>query len=164
WDPRLMGQADKRGAATVGAIRSELDSLFRDLDEIRRTTNPGQIAQQALASKSTGTPRMPAAMQGEIHLMAQRFQNTRQLGLEQSRIYRFHRELLEFLGTQVGEFRFLSTSDFTVNLRSYEGMVLRLHAELQQAMVSATTGSGQSADVQLTEWLNSHRTQIETLK
>lgn len=162
-DPQLMGRADDRGAARVGQIRSELDALFLRLGDFRKDMAP-EIARQALASKTNDMPRMPATMKQEINLMAQRFETSRQLGREQSRIYRFHRQLLEFLGTQVSRFRVLTKDDFPMDFRSYGEAMLRLHNELQQTMVAATTGSGESADRQLTDWLNSHGREIESLK
>jgi hypothetical protein len=162
-DPRLMGQVDKRGPA-LGDIRSELDHLFHELDEIRRTANPKAVAQQVQDSRSTGTPMMPKSMKDELSLMAKRFQTTRTLGQEQSRIYRFNRKLMDFLDTQVARLRVLSTADFPPTFRTYEADALRLHNDLQRAMANATTGSGEANERQLNDWVSAHRPPIESLK
>jgi hypothetical protein len=107
---------------------------------------------------------MPAAMKGELGMMAQRFDASRKLGLEQSRIYRFNRRMLEFLETQVPRFRTLSRADFHASVRMYDAQVLQLHADLQRAMVNATTGSGETNELKLNEWLVAHRAQIDALK
>lgn len=163
-DPKLMSAADKRGIPALSEIRSGLDKLFKELDEIRRTANAGQIARQIQSSGASGQAQMPAMMKNEIALMAQRMQAQRNLGAEQSRIYRFHRQLLEFLDSQKMAFQVLSANDFPNGYRTYEMGVMALHRDLQQAMVSSTTGSGQTSDTQLNEWLRQHQSHIERLK
>ncbi|HWB10090.1 MAG TPA: anthrax toxin-like adenylyl cyclase domain-containing protein [Pirellulales bacterium] len=163
-DARLMGAGDKRGGESLAKLRLELDQIFHELDEIRRTVDSGAIAKQIMSSRSTGTPMMPTAMKSELSKMAQRFETTRTLGLEQSRIYRFHRKLLDFLETQIGKFRVLSPGDFAANVRTYERDMLRMHDDLQRALVAATIGSGQSDEAQLSEWFSSHQSQIDELK
>lgn len=163
-DPRLSGKADPRGSETLGEIHSTLSDLFKELDAIRLNANPSQVAKDAINSNSTGTPQMPTAMKQELGIMANRFQASRSLGTEQSRIYRFNRKLLEFLTTQKDNFRTLSNTDIPPGFQTYKGKVLSLHTQLQQAMVQATTGSGQSNEQELTTWLTSHREQIAQLK
>ena len=163
-DPRLMSAPDKRGIAALSEIRSGLDQLFKDLDEIKRSTNAFHIAKQVQTSGVSGQARMPGAMQNEVSLMAQRMQTQRSLGAEQSRIYRFHRQLLDFLGSQTIRFQTLSSGDFPPGFKIYEMEVMSLHRELQDAMVSATTGSGQSSDAELGEWLRVHQGQLDKLK
>jgi hypothetical protein len=163
-DPRLMSKADSRGESTLAGIRETLERLYGELNRIRTGANHTEIKSQFESSVKSGTPRLPGIVKHEIEVMAQRFQATRELGGEQSRIYRFHRELLQFLEGQMGGRRALATMDFPGGVRTYEARLIRLHAELQKALVAATTDKGQSSDQQLREWLTSHRTEIETLK
>lgn len=163
-DPKLMSSADKRGIPALSAIRSELDGLFKELEEIKRTANPNQIAQHIQQSAAAGRAQMPAMMQNEIGLMANRMQAQRNLGAEQSRIYRFHKSLLAFLDSQKTQFQALSAADFPADSRTYESQLMGLHRELQQLLVSATTGSGQSDDAKLSEWLKGHQGQLDQLK
>jgi hypothetical protein len=107
---------------------------------------------------------MPKSMKDELALMAKRFSTTRNLGQEQSRIYRFNRKLMEFLDTQVTRFRVLSTADFPGTFRTYEADALRLHNDLQRAMANATTGSGEANERQLNDWVSAHWPLIESLK
>lgn len=163
-DPRLMNKADTRGEGTLVEIRKALDGIYGELARIRTGANHTEIKSQFESSVKSGRARLPGIVQHEISVMAQRFQATRDLGTEQSRIYRFHRDLLQFLQSQIGTHRTLTKSDFSGSYRIYEDSVMRLHAELQQALVAATTDKGQSSEQQLKEWLTSHKSQIEKLK
>jgi hypothetical protein len=163
-DPSLMGCADKRGLPTMTELRSTLDKLFSELAEIRRNANPAQVAKSVMQSHSGGRAQMPAIMKNELGLMAQRIGAQRNLGTEQSRIYRFHRQLLDFLGSQSSALKVLSPVDFGPKFRTYDSQIKPLHARLQQVLVEATTGSGQSAEAKLNDWLSKNGSQIEQLK
>lgn len=163
-DPKLMSASDKRGLPALSEIRSGLDNLFKELDEIKRNANAAQVARHVQSTGASGQAQMPGAMKNEIALMAQRMQAQRNLGAEQSRIYRFHRQLLDFLDTQKTTFTTLSSRDFPMGYKTYEMQVMALHRDLQNAMVSSTTGSGQTSDAQLSDWLRQHQSQIDKLK
>lgn len=163
-DPKLMSAADKRGIPALSELRSGLDSLFKELEEIKRTANAGQIAKHVQSTGAQGQAQMPAMMKNEIAVMAQRMQAQRNLGAEQSRIYRFHRQLLEFLNAQTAAFQTLSSNDFPSGFKTYEMQVMALHRDLQQAMTAATTGSGQTSDAQLSDWLRSHQGHLDKLR
>ena len=162
-DPRLMSSADKRGVPALSEIRAELDGLFKELDEIKKTANAGQVAQHVQATAAKGQAQMPGMMKNEIAVMAQRVQAQRTLGTEQSRIYRFHKSLLDFLGSQKTQLQVLSSADLPPGSKTYEMQTMTLHRDLQQLLVSATTGSGQS-DAKLGEWLKNHQPQLEQLR
>ena len=155
-DPRLMGKADARN--NIGKLRETVDTLFNELDMIRRQADAGAIAKQAIT-----THKMPALMQTEIAKMADRFAATRNLGLEQSRIYRFHRLLLDFLAGQAAGFRALAAADFPAKALAYSSQVRTLHMQLQSAMVGAMSGDGQS-DATLGAWMATHKTEIDQIK
>ena len=163
-DPRLGGAAHSSGVPKLSQIRSQLDELFRQLQEIRQTANPAQIASQVLESQAQGAARMPDLMKRELGLMADRFSATRSLGPEHARIYRFHRSLLDFLNSQATRLRVLGPQEFAPGYRAYESNVLTLHSDLQQALVSTATGTGQSDKAQLDDWLQRHQPQINELK
>ena len=157
-DPRLMNKADEK--PNIGELRSEMDRLFNELDEIRRNANPKQVAQQ-----SAETPRqMPQSMKAELAKMAERFKASRTLGPEQSRIYRFNRELLAFLNSFAAPLRVLRGDDFPSKVGAQDLEVRQLQSELHRALVDATTGSGESNEKALRSWLESHKPQIERLK
>jgi hypothetical protein len=156
-DPRLMDKADTR--KNLGTIRSELDSLFNELDEIRRTANPKLVAQQTQA-----TGKMPTAMQTELVKMAQRFEKSRELGFEQSRIYRFNRQLLAFMESQLKSLRELKVSDFPAKFVMYENEMRRIHSSLQMALVNATTNKGETNEAALRDWMEQNRIPLENLK
>jgi len=162
-DPRLMDKPDPRGRANLGDMRANLDVIYAELKRIKDGANHTEIKAQHQTFIAAGRPQMPGIMKHELETMAKRFQATRDLGQEQSRIYRFNRQLLEFLGSQVIRFRALSAGDFPGGFRTYEARVIRLHSELQQAMVAATVDKGQSSDRLLSDWVNAHQTQIEEL-
>jgi hypothetical protein len=163
-DQFLSGKADPRGEGTLVGIRSELEKIYGELERIRTSANHQQIKSQFDNSVKANAPKMPGIMQQEIGVMAQRFANTRELGGEQSKIYRFHRELLQFLGSQIFRNSALTPADFPGGYRTYESKLLRLHSDLQQALVATTIDKGQSSDRLLQEWLTAHKSQIETLK
>ncbi|MEQ1762788.1 MAG: anthrax toxin-like adenylyl cyclase domain-containing protein [Pyrinomonadaceae bacterium] len=162
-DPRLMNTADKRGIPALSEIRSGLDNLFKELEEIKRTANAGQVAKHVQSTAAAGQAQMPGMMKHEIGVMAQRMQAQRALGTEQSRIYRFHKSLLDFLGSQTTQYQTLTGADFPPGSKTYEMQAMALHRDLQQVLVSATTGSGQS-DAKLGDWLRSHQPQLDQLK
>ncbi len=163
-DPRMMGAADKRGMPALSEIRSGLDKMFKELEEIKRTGNAGQVAKHVLSTGASGQAQMPTAMKTEIALMAERMQAQRILGTEQSRIYRFHRQLLDFLNSQRTRFQILSSNDFPSGFKTYEMQVMTLHRDLQEAMVSATTGSGQTSEAQMNDWLRAHQVTLDKLR
>lgn len=158
-DPMLMGSADKRGVPTLTEIRSTLETLFSQLAEIRRTADPGKVASEAQKSR-----QMPGIMKQELGLMAQRIGSQRSLGTEQSRIYRFHRQLLSFLDAQETVLRVLQSGEFGVRYRAYSAQTKALHTRLQQALVRSTTGSGESDEVELNKWLKENQSQIEEIR
>lgn len=154
-DPALMGAKDKRGGEKLSEIRSLMNDLNRELAEIARSAG----------SAPAPTPgSMSQLMKTEISTMAKKFEQSRNLGLEQGRIYRFNKKLLEFLDSHTGAFRVLTPSDFGGSFRMVQGDMRKMHAQLQQVMVGAMTGGGQSDEKKLKEWLDAHRSEIEGLK
>ena len=159
-DPQFMGAADRR--ANLGEIRATLDGLFRELDEFRRAVTPS--VQKAIASKATDSKQMPKLLQDEIKLTAQKFAASRNLGVEQGRVVRFHRSLQELLQVQAGPLLSLTSSDFPARYRSYQQDMLTLHTSLQMAIVNASKGGGESDEVKLKAWMSAHQGPLEALK
>lgn len=143
----------------IAEVRRQLDAIYTELDGIRKTANPA-----AVAAAVKDTRKMPPVMQNEIAVMAQRFQTSRNYGHEQSRVYRFHRQLLDFLGAQLSVFRTLKKDDFDDRFRRYTAETRQMHTDLQSAMVQATTGKGETDEAVLRQWLDQHQAQIERLK
>lgn len=157
-DPNLMGSPDKRGMAKMSDLKNTLDDLYSQLIQFRSSDR------SAIASFAQSNGRMHPTMQQEIGLMASRFEASRSLGLEQARIYRFTRSLMELLDAQRMKLQVLTAADLAPDARLYTTHVMQLHSSLQRAMVSATTGSGQSNEAQLQKWLSDHRTELEQIK
>lgn len=155
-DPHLMGAADKRD---IGALREVVDRLFTEVDQLRQKADPQAVARQSQEDRS----RMPAAMLEELQKTAARFAATRQLGLEQSRILRFHRELLALMSLRSAPLQVLSLSDLGGRARLHGDETLQLQRSLEQQLVQATTGSGES-DAMLLQWLQANRHTLERLK
>lgn len=155
-DPHLMGAADKRD---IGALREVVDRLFTEVDQLRQKADPQAVARQSQEDRS----RMPAAMLEELQKTAARFSATRQLGLEQSRILRFHRELLALMSLRSAPLQVLSLSDLGGRARLHGDETLQLQRSLEQQLVQATTGSGES-DAMLLQWLQANRHTLERLK
>jgi hypothetical protein len=140
-DPHLSSQADKRGEHTLSEIRDAMEKMYGELNLIKANSNSTQIAQEWQSSQ-----KMPSAMKNELGIMANRFKKSRELGLEQSRIYRFHRKLMELLKSQQTSLHVLNSADFPASYQAYETGMRNIHHQLQTAMVKATTGKGQSED------------------
>ncbi len=155
-DPHLMGAADKRD---IAALREQVDRLFTEVDQLRQRADPQAVARQAQIDRS----RMPAAMLEELQKTAARFAATRQLGQEQSRILRFHRELLALMSLRTAPLRVLSASDLGNQARMHNDETLQLQRSLEQQIVQATTGSGET-DASLLQWLQANRPALDRLK
>ncbi len=163
-DPHLMGSADRRAGPSIGEIRAELEGVYRELAEIRGEVASAPAKPRASSSSSKAAPSMSDLMKKEIEVMSRRFAASRKLGVEQSRIHRFHRKLLEFLDSKLQKFRVLTKGDFPASVRIQSDSNLRkLHLDLQKVLVASTKGSGESDEAPLRAWLASHKSEIDRL-
>jgi toxin LF subunit len=159
-DPRFMGAPDRRG--NLAEIRETLVGLFRELDQFRSTVTP--TVQKTIASQASNSKQMPKLLQDEIKLAAQKSAASRNLGIEQGRVFRFNRALQELLQVQTGPFLSLKSADYPAGYRGYQQEMLTLHTSLQKAIVDASTGGGESDETKLKAWMSAHQKQLETLK
>lgn len=162
-DPRLGGLVDPRSQQTLSALRVQLTLLMNALDRMRDHVDPAQLAKDLLAAREVGRPIMPQAMQNELKVAAARSQLARGLGIEQSLIFRFHRDLLASMRDHAGVLCNLSRVELPPSYFLYGTEAARFHLALQHTLVTTTTRSGATADVDLLRWMVEHRQQIAGL-
>ncbi len=158
-DPKLSGKADPRGKESLIRIRTELEGLLKELDHVKTNVSIPASQHATRANKI-----MPSAMKSELGLMAKRFQNSQNLGHEKSRIFNFNRKLDALLKANNTGFAILRPGDFPPSFQMYNERKKSLHLRLQQELVKATTGKGQSNESKIKELLVQNKSLIEELR
>lgn len=162
-DPKLSGQENPDWVHFRDSLSKALDAL----KQFRSGIDPKRQAQIAEAWRSDAQHRMPSTMKEELALAVKAREarmGVKQSAAPEAAIFRFHEDLARLLGVGHVQLTELQDEDFPEKFKRTNLEALNLQRSLQDAIVSATTGGGQSDRAKLDAWYQKNAEGLQTLK
>ncbi len=162
-DPKLSGQPNPEWVQ----FRASLDKALGALKQFQSGIDLKRQSQIADAWRSDAQHRMPQTMQEELALAVKAREarmEVKQSATPEAAIFRFHEDLARLLGVGHVQLTELQNEDFPQKFQRTNLEALNLQRSLQNAIVTATTGGGQSDRSKLDNWYRKNAEGLQTLK